>query len=290
MNLCSKLLTASLLIAGLGALGVPSQTQTAAAADDLTQPVTRWVDNDSPAPTGPRACARAQFDTIQAAVDASSPGDVVRVCPGTYVENVVVLTDDLTIVSTDGSGVTSVQAPASPSPYLAAWGYNHVFYVRARDVTVSRLTIVPAGVADPDIGVNVANEGWTGFKLTHSRVIGGRIGVNLGCASSGSRIGHNELYRQTESAINVDTCEMSTFPGSRLNDVHHNYACAPVATFSIALGQGSDLNDIHHNTVRSISVHGTGNAVHDNTTQLPVVDNGTLSLLFGNAVDPSLCS
>ena len=156
-------------------------------------------------------------------------------------------------------------------------------------MTVGRFTIVPAGVADPDIGVNVANEGRTGFKLLHSRVIGGRIGVNLGCASYGSRLGYNQLYRQTESAINVDTCEMAPFPGSRLNEIDHNEACSPVATFSIALGQGPDLNHVHHNVVRSISLYGTANVVHGNTTQLPIVDNGTLSVQFGNSVDPARC-
>ena len=91
----------------------------ASALNNPRPAVTRWVDNGSPAPAGPPACSRAAFNTIQAAVDASSAGDVVRVCPGTYVENVVVLTDGLAVVSTGGSGVTTVQAPATSSS--ATW-------------------------------------------------------------------------------------------------------------------------------------------------------------------------
>jgi len=35
-------------------------------------------------------CPNAAFTSIQAAVNAANPGDVIRVCPGTYVEQVVV--------------------------------------------------------------------------------------------------------------------------------------------------------------------------------------------------------
>ncbi|HEY2936457.1 MAG TPA: hypothetical protein VGJ25_07645 [Gaiellaceae bacterium] len=33
-------------------------------------------------------CPNAPYVTIEAAVDAAQPGDAVKVCPGTYVEQV----------------------------------------------------------------------------------------------------------------------------------------------------------------------------------------------------------
>jgi hypothetical protein len=112
----------------------------------------------------------------------------------------------------------------------------------------------------------------------------------LGCASHGTKVGHTQLYRQTEASINVDTCEIAPFPGSRLNEIHHVEACSPTTSGSIALGGSSNENQIHDNKVRSISLFGHGNVVKDNTTQSPIVDNGTNNTLSGNTTDPALCA
>jgi hypothetical protein len=60
---------------------------------------TRWVDDDHKNGDGPRACNNANFHSIQAAVDASSAGDKIFVCPGTYEEQVIVDTPNLLIQS-----------------------------------------------------------------------------------------------------------------------------------------------------------------------------------------------
>ena len=59
------------------------------------------------------AQARALFTTIQDGVNAAGPGERVGVCPGTYVEEVVVGTAGITI---QGIGVVQVVAPAGPGP------------------------------------------------------------------------------------------------------------------------------------------------------------------------------
>ncbi len=243
-------------------------------------PTTRWVNDDASSYTPPgTSCDAAGYSTIQDAINASSSGDAIKVCPGTYTENVYVGTPGLTISSTGGAFVTMVEAAVS----------FYVFQVTAPGLTLDGFTIVPDGFADGDIGVNLAVEGDTDLTLDRNVIIGGRIGVNLGCVSFGSTVVHNLLTGQTEAGVNVDTCEAPPFPGSHDNSIHHNIACSVTSTASIALGGSSNDNSIHHNVATSISVFGTGNDVHQNLTQLVIIDNGSGNNLHHNTTEPGVC-
>ena len=247
----------------------------------LAAAATRWVNDNADTYSPPGAsCDDAGYPAIQAAVNAASPGDVIQVCPGTYPENVVIGTSHLTVTSTAGAPATVVNAAASVP----------VFVIAAPGATIRGFTIVPAGFADGDIGVNVAIAGATRTRILLNAILGGRIGVNLGCVSFGSIVAHNTVNGQTEGGINIDTCEAPPFPGSHDNSIHHNVACSVTSTGSIALGGSSDDNQIHHNTAAKVSVFGMGNNVHDNTTQLVIVDNSLANTLNNNTVDPGVCS
>ena len=57
----------------------------------------RWVDDGGSG--GPHACASATYTTIQAAIDASPAWGTVKVCPGTYAEQLVVNKKGVTVES-----------------------------------------------------------------------------------------------------------------------------------------------------------------------------------------------
>lgn len=77
-------------------------------------------------------CGAPNFSTIQAAVDASGSGDVVSICPGAWIESVLV-NREVTIRSTDGAAVTSVQAGTAA---------DTIFDVRRSGVTIDDLTLL----------------------------------------------------------------------------------------------------------------------------------------------------
>jgi hypothetical protein len=88
----------------------------------------RWVDNDSKSGDGPRACDTAHFHTIQAAIDASGPGDTIHVCPGKYAEQLDITTPGLTIVSTPMRAATIVAPAGADLEALVGIESDHVSF------------------------------------------------------------------------------------------------------------------------------------------------------------------
>ena len=236
---------------------------------------TIWVSPNAAGVAPGTSCNNAGYATIQAAINTANAGDTVNVCPGIYNENITINKANLTVSSTGGAGVTIIKAAVIAS-VVTLTGVN---------ATVDGFTLVPAGsVAKYDIGVNVAIAGNASAEIAHNYIRGGRIGINLGCASSGSTVYHNNVRGATETGINIDTCEIPpAYPGSTFNSVHHNTVCGGLFPYSIAGGQGSDFNSVHHNTARWITLFGDGNIVHNNTAQLfNIVPGNPANVTFSN--------
>lgn len=238
---------------------------------------TRWVRLNAVGPVPGTSCNNPGYGSIQAAINAAAAGDTINVCPGTYIENIAINKPNLTVSSTGGFGVTIIRAAV----------VNSVVSVTGVNATVAGFTLVPVGsVAKYDIGVNVAISGNASTEIAHNYIRGGRIGVNLGCASSGSTVYHNIVRGATETGINIDTCEIApAYPGSTFNSVHHNAVCGGLFPYSIAGGQGSDFNSVHHNTAKWITLFGDGNIVHNNAAQLfNIVPGNPANVTFNNVV------
>jgi Periplasmic copper-binding protein (NosD) len=96
-------------------------------------------------------CPDAGFTTIQGAVDAAAPGDEIRVCPGTYDEQIRI-TKRLTIIGPSGNSavVKPSVMTANTTNQFTGIPIAAVLLVRGTtDVTIKRLTIdgVDNGIA-----------------------------------------------------------------------------------------------------------------------------------------------
>jgi hypothetical protein len=110
----------------------------------------QWtVDNDRV------QCPTAQFTSIQAAVTAAAPGDTIRVCPGTYNEEVDIDKAGLKLWST-----SKHQAMIKAPPTIAASPDKAIVRTGANDVWLERFTISGPGPGPCDtlrFGVYVSN-------------------------------------------------------------------------------------------------------------------------------------
>jgi Periplasmic copper-binding protein (NosD) len=142
----------------------------AAAEGAAKGPATLVVDRDGV------ECGNADFTSIQAAVDAAQPGDLIRVCPDLYSETVVV--DKPLTLKADPDAVEAIDC----------------FQPTLEDLLADQQAIV-----DP------AGDGFSiGFKLEADNVElagfvvrGASVGVDTGDSFSGYRVHHNLIRLNT---------------------------------------------------------------------------------------------
>src|ERR1051325_1404824 len=98
--------------------------------------------------TGP--CTIPLFSTIQLAINASHPGDTINVCPGTYHESITI---DQTHANLTVHGVTVGNQNQPVLMPLTAPPFSIVFVQRAKNVTISGLTLDASGISCQTMGV-----------------------------------------------------------------------------------------------------------------------------------------
>ena len=117
-----------------------------------------YVDDDGP----------ADFDNIQAGIDAADYGDTVSVAPGTYYENIR-LKDGINLLGA-GADVTIIDAQ----------GYGDVVDARAKNVTICGFTLRNSGEDDlwhTNCGVYVAG-GYVPV-ITNNVIVSNKIGIGI---------------------------------------------------------------------------------------------------------------
>jgi len=172
--------------------------------------------------------ADQKFKTIQAGVDAASPGVPVIVHDGTYVENVKV-DKSITIQSQNGAATTIVRAADLDEP---------VFTVAADQATISGFTVQ----GDSELGgVGTYLDSADGCNISQNNFSNLDIGIDVAGSSSGDSIDGNE-FSGNVSAIQIE--------GTR-NQVTGNYIHDNTGSTgsAIALAASASANVIHFNKI-----------------------------------------
>lgn len=177
--------------------------------------------------------------TLQAAVDAAAPGDVVRVFPGVYFENVVVPPgrDGLRIVGT--SRLHTIVDPDSPNTGPA-------FRIESNGVEVTALFVRNGA----DTGI-VAASGVTRLSLHGLRFVGGHgAGAIRVDTSSTARVFDNEIRAAGHSGIRL--------LGGNDGSVVRRNAISQVDTAIEVLSNGVEVSANRISIVRSFGIRVEG--------------------------------
>ena len=206
-------------------------------------------------------CPNAEYPTIQSAVDAAPPGAAIKVCRGTYVEQVTIPAgkDDLVLFS-EAAFQAVVKAPAVMVEPKAIIHVNG-----ARDVTIRHFTIAGPGGGPCDslrFGVRVDNGG--SATITHNHItdirdtpfsgcqngVGVLIGRNFENTVGSGVVVHNLIDRYQKGGVVVD----GTFAGAQsqaevaYNDIVGAGVSQIIAQNGVQISRNA-VADVHHNRI-----------------------------------------
>ncbi len=192
------------------------------------------------------------FPTIQAAVDAAVPGDVIKVGKGTYAEAVVIATDGLTLI-----GRRSVVDPAYAGP---------CFSVNADDVTINGFTL-----RNGSLGVSATGDGISLIK----NIVEASAGVGLSVTGEGAAVISNAVRAAGGDGIRVrGPVGAFGITGENPSQVHTNKV-------QQSGEDGIDVVDVNSTIRRNLC---TSNGFHGIRSELGgvFVAGGPASLVSGN--------
>jgi parallel beta-helix repeat protein len=205
-------------------------------------------------------CVSPQFATIQAAVNAAHSGDTIRVCPGTYAEQVSIPTgkNHLTLVSTIPFAATIQAPPAMTSPKAI------VHVAGAKDATIQSFTISGPGDGACDsieFGVLVNGGGSAAIRFNHITLIkdtgfsgcqngiGVLVGGHASTDTGSATIAENFIDQYQKGGVVVSNAGSKA--GISGNDVHGIGPTPSIAQNGIQVSNGAageiEGNDVADN-------------------------------------------
>jgi parallel beta-helix repeat protein len=161
----------------------------------------------------------ADFTSIQAAIDSSSPGDVILIYPGIYKENIDVYVTNLSLVSESRN--------PSDTRIETVNNLDDIIYIIADGVTISGLNI-SGDISYPNAGIRL--NGVKYCKIENNRISGNNSSSNAGFGillntSSDNILNNNSLSNNkigiylensSENVIINTTLSNSSISGIRL--------------------------------------------------------------------------
>jgi parallel beta-helix repeat protein len=142
---------------------------------------------------------RANFMKIQDAIDNATAGDSIIVRDGTYIENVDVYVDNVTISSVNGSDFTIVQAANSS---------DHVFEVSADYVNISGFTVNDS--TEYRRGGIYLGRDVDHCTISHNNVTGNSAGIYLSLSRE-NNVSNNIVSNNIEGGIHLSNSYSNAF-------------------------------------------------------------------------------
>lgn len=237
-------------------------------------------------------------ESIQAAVNNTSSGDLIIVKPGNYTENIIIGTQNLTIRSESGNPEDTIVSANNPNV--------NVFYIRANNVSINGFKvrssqyaevtgIYLAGCSHCTISNNDLSENYLGLYLSNSKnntiadnkmSLNGKYGIQL-MHSERNILSNNSADSNHHGIVLENNCSDNNLTG---NTAGSN------AGYGFYLINSSS-NNLNNNTIRKndMGVYLTnsnlnifsGNIISENIRYGMWISHSNYSIISGNTINES---
>jgi len=237
-------------------------------------------------------------ESIQAAVNNTSSGDLIIVKPGNYSENIIIGTQNLTIRSESGNPEDTIVSANNPN--------INVFHIRANNVTINGFKvrsaqyaevtgIYLAGCSQCTISNNDLSENYLGLYLSNSKnnmitdnkmSLNEKYGIQL-MHSEGNILSNNSASSNHHGIVLENNCSDNNLTGN---------------TASLNAGYGfyfinSSSNNLNNNTIskNDMGIYLTnsnlntisGNNILENIRYGMWISHSNYSIISGNTINKS---
>jgi hypothetical protein len=203
-------------------------------------------------------CPRANFTSIQAAVNAAIPGDTVKVCPDLYTESVTVNKPALTVEgasTADGCTVLTAADPTKDS--IVTGGVSFAFNLVNNNILLSGFVVQNSNIAIQ------TSPSFSGYRITDSIAQNNSTaGVNFNSSGgSQSRVDHN-CFRSNLSGLE-----------SEVGDLRNALV---------------DHNSTYRNTFAGLDFTGAGARAYVTVTSNSSLEDGAAGVTMDNSTGTSV--
>lgn len=237
-------------------------------------------------------------ESIQAAVNNTSSGDLIIVKPGNYSENIIIGTQNLTVRSESGNPEDTIVSANNPN--------TNVFHIRANNVTINGFKvrsaqyaevtgIYLAGCSQCTISNNDLSENYLGLYLSNSKNnmitdnkmnLNEKYGIQL-MHSEGNVLSNNSASSSHHGIVLGNNCSDNNLTGN---------------TASLNAGYGfyfinSSSNNLNNNTIskNDMGIYLTnsnlntisGNNILENIRYGMWISHSNYSIISGNTINKS---
>ena len=229
-------------------------------------------------------CSRADYTSIQAAVNAASPGDTIKVCPDLYTESVNVTKPLLTLVGPTNVniGKCSTVTAADPTQDAIVTGAgSYSFSLLNNNITMSGFVV--QGSVD---GIRTSAS-FSGYRITNN-LAQNNSGAGINFLSDGtnqSRADHNCLRQNNASGLQSEVGNLSSALVDHNATYRNGFAgldfSGAGARAYVSVTQNSSIEDNRAGFTMDNSI---GSSVTQNTAQgTPRLDPVGGAVLIGGA-------